>query len=212
MRDLLFLSKEAILAYHDQQIQLYGGDPGILDHGLLESALAQPKNTWLYETDADVFDVAAAYAFHIVKNHSFTDGNKRTALMAALGFLKQNKIEARFDEDELFNYMIALTEGRISKSKFAEVLYLNGTEKFFHDEPQTITDEMRLLLVGKLKPSPDEAKALILDFVASKIKAVLVTKCEELNINQRRFDDIIPHVEKTLLSKIPENQRKQFGL
>ena len=89
---------------------------------------------------------------------------------------------------------------------------MSGTEKFFHVEPQTIADEMRLLLVGKLKPSPDGAKALILDFVASKIKAVLVTKCEELNINQRRFDDIIPHVEKTLLSKIPENQRKQFGL
>ena len=189
MSDLLFLSKEAVLAYHDQQIQLYGGDPGILDHGLLESALAQPKNTWLYETDADVFDVAAAYAFHIVKNHSFTDGNKRVALMTALGFLKQNQIEARFDEDELFNFMIALTEGRISKSKFAEVLYLSGTEKFFHVEPQTIADEMRLLLVGKLKPSPDGAKALILDFVASKIKAVLVIKCEELNINQRRLSD-----------------------
>ena len=212
MSDPLFLSKEAVLAYHDHQIQLYGGDPGILDPGLLDSALAQPQNTWLYMPDADIFDVAAAYGFHIAKNHSFTDGNKRTALMAALGFLKQNGIEALFDEDELFNYMIALTEGRISKSKFAGVLYLSGTKKFFFVEPQTIVKEMSLLLVGKPKPSRDEVKALILDFVASKIKAVLVTKCEELNINQRRFDDIIPHVEKTLLSMIPENLRKQFGL
>ena len=134
MSDLLFLSEEAVLAYHEQQIQLYGGDPGIMDHGLLESALAQPQNTWLYKADADVFDVAAAYAFHIAKNHPFSDGNKRTALMAALGFLKQNQIEAEFEEEELFNAMIALTEGRIDKLIFAELLCLDCTKKFFQFE------------------------------------------------------------------------------
>lgn len=212
MNDPLFLSKEAVLAYHEQQIQLYGGDPGILDDGLLESALAQPQNTWLYLPETDVFDLAAAYSFHIAKNHPFTDGNKRTALMAALGFLKQNEIEARFVEDELFNYMIALTEGRISKSAFAEILYISGTEKFFHVEPQTIAEEMRSLLVGRPAPSPEERKAIILDFVASKIKAVLVTNCEELNINQTRFDDIFPQFEQALLAMVPEDLRSQFGL
>jgi death-on-curing protein len=178
----------------------------------VESALAQPQNTWLYMPDADVFDVAAAYAFHIAKNHPFTDGNKRTALMAALAFLKQNQIEVQFEEDELFNCMIALTEGRISKPVFAEMLYLSGTENFFHVESQTIANEMKSLLVGRNVPSPDEAKAIILDFVASKIKAVLVTKCEDLNINQHRFDDHIPRVEQALLSMIPEKLRKQFGV
>ena len=212
MSDLLFLRKEAVLAYHDQQIQLHGGDPAVLDHGLLESALAQPQNTWLYLPDADVFDVAAAYAFHLAKNHPFADGNKRTALVAALAFLKQNQIEVQFEEDELFNCMIALTEGRISKSVFAEMLYLSGTENFFHVESQTIADEIESLLVGRTAPRPEEAKAIILDFVASKIKAVLVTKCEELNISQRRFDDEIPVVEKYLLSMIPEGLRKQYGV
>ena len=212
MSDLLFLSKEAVLAYHEQQIQLYGGDPGILDDGLLESALAQPQNTWLYMPDADIFDVAAAYAFHIAKNHPFSDGNKRTALMAGLGFLKQNQIEAEFDEDELFNHMIALTEGRIDKLVFAELLCLDGTKKFFQLEPNAIRGEMTSLLVGGPKPSNDEAKALILDFVASKIRAVLVTKCEALNISQRRFADIVPLVEKILPSMIPEILKKQFGL
>jgi death-on-curing protein len=210
--DLLFLSKEAVLAYHEQQIQLYGGDPGVSDHGLLESALAQPQNTWLYTSEADVFDVAAAYAFHIAKNHAFTDGNKRTALMAALGFLKQNHIEAQFDHDELFVQMIALTEGRIFKPELANVLYLGGTNNFFDVGLQTIDEEMRAISVGRPKAEPAMAKALILDYVASKIQAVLVTKCEELNINQHRFDDTIPQVEKALLAMIPEDLRAQFGL
>lgn len=210
MSDLLFLGKEAVLAFHEQQIQLYGGDPAILDHGLLESALAQPEYTWLYMPDADVFDVAAAYVFHIAKNHPFADGNKRTALMTGLAFLKQNQIEVQFEEDELFNCMIALTESRMSKPIFAKVLCINGTKKFF--AVQTIAEEMQSFLLGSKAPSSDEAKAIILDFVASKLKTVLVTKCEELNINPRRFDDEIPQIEKYLLSMIPEGLRKQFGV
>ena len=212
MSEPLFLRKEAVLAYHEQQIQLCAGDPSILDEGLLESALAQPQNTWLYMPEADVFDVAAAYAFHIAKNHPFTDGNKRTALMSALGFLMQNGIEVQFDEDELFNFMITLTEGRMTKQAFAEILYLSGTARFFNFEPGTIAAEVRSLLTGRPAPTPDGAKALILDFVASKLKAVLVTKCEELNINERRFDDMVSVVEAALLGMVPEELRKQFGL
>ena|SRR2546425_2224617 len=80
----------------------------------------------------------------------------------------------------------------MTKQAFAEILYLSGTARFFNFEPGTIAEEVRSLLTGRPAPTPDEVKALILDFVASKLKAVLITKCEELNINERRFDDFVP--------------------
>jgi hypothetical protein len=103
--------------------------------------------------------------------------------MAALAFLKQNEIEAQFEEDELFNWMIGLTEGRLSKTKFAEVLYLSGTENFFRMEPGVIDREIRTILAGMQAPSPVEAKAIILDYLASKIRTVLVTfpPCKNVN-------------------------------
>ena len=63
MNEPLFLTKEQILAYHEQQLSLFGGQPGLGDEGLLESALVQPQNTYLYDAQADLFDLAAAYAF-----------------------------------------------------------------------------------------------------------------------------------------------------
>jgi len=115
----LFLRKEAVLAYHEQQIQLYGGDPGILDEGLLESALAQPENTWLYMSEADVFDVAAAYAFHIAKNHPFTDGNKRTAHVVAAAFLEINGWTQDVPEPDIVRTMIGVADASIDERALA---------------------------------------------------------------------------------------------
>ena len=98
----LFLTKEQVLAYHQQQLHLFGGQAGVGDEGLLESALVQPHNTYLYDSTADLFDMGAAYAFHIAKNHPFNDGNKRTALQAALGFLGLNGTEIRCSADALY--------------------------------------------------------------------------------------------------------------
>ncbi len=86
-----FVSKEEVLYAHETQIALYGGSTGIRDLGLLDSALAMPKamfgGVYLH---ADAFAMAAAYLFHIVSNHPFVDGNKRTGTVAALTFLKLN--------------------------------------------------------------------------------------------------------------------------
>jgi death-on-curing protein len=82
----LFLARKQVLAYHHQQIELFGGAHGIIDEGLLDSALNQPQTTWCYSSAADLFDLAAAYAFHLSKNHAFRDGNKRVALQSALAF------------------------------------------------------------------------------------------------------------------------------
>jgi death-on-curing protein len=122
----LFLSEPAVLAYHAQQINLYGGDSGMRDAGLLDSALAQPQNTYLYDATADLYDIAAAYAFHLTKNHPFVDGNKRTALQCGLGFLALNGIKIEAPPNELYSAMIQLTAGHGGKREFAGFLRQHG--------------------------------------------------------------------------------------
>jgi len=85
-----WLRIDAVLAMHKRQIAEHGGSDGVRDIGLLESALARPQNIAVYEPDADIARLAAAYAFGIAKNHPFVDGNKRTSLVACRTFLILN--------------------------------------------------------------------------------------------------------------------------
>jgi death-on-curing protein len=85
-----WLDKQMVQAFHNQQIVEHGGSPGLLNPGLLESSLASPLNIYNYEENPSVFDLAAAYGFSLVKNHSFFDGNKRVAFMSMFVFLKIN--------------------------------------------------------------------------------------------------------------------------
>jgi len=89
-----FLSTSEVIALHKALISLYGGHHGIRDHGLLDSAIQQCQVTfdgqYLYAT---IYDMTAAYVFHIIKNHPFIDGNKRTGIMCAIIFLKINGYE-----------------------------------------------------------------------------------------------------------------------
>src|SRR4051794_11068662 len=105
----LFLTKEQILLFHRQQLELFGGQDGIGDMSLLESALFQPINTWLYQSEADIFDLASAYAFHLAKNHPFHDGNKRTAFQACLAFLAGNGLTLHGEDSEIYETVIKLT-------------------------------------------------------------------------------------------------------
>lgn len=89
-----FLRIEDVLALHADQMELYGGEHGVRDMGLLESAVGQAQASFAGQVlHADIFEMAAAYLFHIVQNHPFIDGNKRTGLIAALVFLDLNGIE-----------------------------------------------------------------------------------------------------------------------
>ena len=87
----LFLTQDEVLRAHETQIAQFGGSSGIRDLGLLESALSMPQaafgGTYLH---GDIYEMAAAYLFHIVSNHPFVDGNKRTGMVAALTFLDLN--------------------------------------------------------------------------------------------------------------------------
>ena len=80
MTEPLFLTVDEVLLLHEYQIEHFGGDPTILDIGKLESAVAQPSMTWGGDfLHKDLASMAAAYLYHIVENHAFQDGNKRTA-------------------------------------------------------------------------------------------------------------------------------------
>ena len=102
-----FLTQEEVLLAHETQIARHGGSSGIRDMGLLESALAMPQasfgGAFLH---ADHYEMAAAYLFHIVCNHPFVDGNKRTGMVAAVSFLDMNG--NWFDEKDNFNLDDAL--------------------------------------------------------------------------------------------------------
>ncbi len=117
----LFLTLEEVFAIHANQIKHYGGEPGLRDEGLLRSALAQPEASfggeWLHST---IPEMAAAYLFHLVKNHPFVDGNKRTSLVCALHFLFLNGNTVEADPDELAEIVLEVVEGKLDKHALAE--------------------------------------------------------------------------------------------
>ncbi|MCL2743709.1 MAG: type II toxin-antitoxin system death-on-curing family toxin [Planctomycetaceae bacterium] len=115
-----FLPLQRVLQIHESQIKLFGGSTGIRDLGLLESALAMPQasfgGAYLHSGS---FAMAAAYLFHIVSNHPFLDGNKRTGTAVALFFLTLNGIEHDFDIDVLTSLVLSVACGEIGKDKIA---------------------------------------------------------------------------------------------
>lgn len=119
--DPKFLTLADVLQLHADQVALYGGDGGVRDFGLLESAIAQPRATFDGQRlHADVFEMAAAYMFHIVQNHPFIDANKRAGVVAALVFLFDNGVEVNAAPGELYNITMAVATGSAKKPRIAE--------------------------------------------------------------------------------------------
>jgi death-on-curing protein len=116
-----FLHLDDVIAIHRDQIQRYGGEMGIRDVGLLESALAQPQAAFEGELlHPDLVAMAAAYLFHVVKNHLFLDGNKRTGAVAAIVFLALNGVDLEADEPGLEAVTLAVARGEAEKEQVAE--------------------------------------------------------------------------------------------
>jgi len=116
----LFLNVDAVLALHRDTIERFGGEASLRDRGLLESALAAPENAFLY-AGADLYTIAAYYAFHIAENQPFVDGNKRAALASALDFLGVNGVTLFDPEQRLFDAMIAISAKRLGREGLAEL-------------------------------------------------------------------------------------------
>jgi death-on-curing protein len=118
--DIRFLTVEDALQLHADQVAMYGGEPSVRDRGLLESALAQPRATYDGRSlHGDLFEMAAAYMFHIVQNHPFVDGNKRAGLIAALVFLIDNGIHLEAASGQLYSLTIGVASGDIHKPEIA---------------------------------------------------------------------------------------------
>jgi death-on-curing protein len=115
-----FIPDDLVYAIHTDLLQRYGGRPGLRDRNLLESALAQPKMTvggkFVHKT---LFDKAAAYGFHVCKNHPFIDGNKRVAFVLMDIFLQKNGWEIVAHEEEAYSLMIDLASGKLTKAQLA---------------------------------------------------------------------------------------------
>jgi death-on-curing protein len=121
-----FLGLDEVLEIHADQIRRYGGNPGIRDAALLESAVSTPQagfgGRYLH---ADLFEMAAAYLFHIVRDHPFVDGNKRAGAASALVFLKLNGIDIRISNPVLAKLVLDVAQGRTGKAAIAEVFRKN---------------------------------------------------------------------------------------
>jgi death-on-curing protein len=122
-----WVDREDCLAMHEKLLDRFGGLKGIRDEGLLDSALNKPKHQYSYGSPS-IFQMAAAYALGIVKNHPFLDGNKRTGFIAAALFIESNGFSFQATEEEAVLQTLALAAGEISEADYADWLERNSVQ------------------------------------------------------------------------------------
>lgn len=121
MREPVWIRQDVVLRMHEEVLMLHGGPEGVRDLGLLESALARPRNLFAYseQEDVSIARFAAAYAQGIIANHPFVDGNKRTAFTVSLTFLKLNGLEVTATKEDRVLTFWSLAAGEISEEQLA---------------------------------------------------------------------------------------------
>lgn len=115
-----FLTIEQVEVIHRISLERHGGQDGLRVRSAFESAVMHPRNIWLYGR-ADIFELAAAYAFHLAQSQAFIDGNKRTGMGAALVFLEGNGTPVPVATEELHGAMIAIAERRMNRADLAHL-------------------------------------------------------------------------------------------
>ena len=129
MQPFFFLSVDMVLQIHKRVIEEFGGDLGLRDRGLLESAVAMPHSTFGGSfLHAGLAEKAGAYLFHLCSNHAFIDGNKRVAVTAAEIFILANGCELSAGDDELIEVTLGVAQGQVSKNDVIEFFrkYIKG--------------------------------------------------------------------------------------
>jgi len=125
-----FPSRQVVEALHAEQLRRHGGAQGLRDENALESALHRAENKANYGAP-DVFDLAAAYAFGLARNHAFVDGNKRTAIVTAILFLALNGYRTTADNGRVYMFTMALAAGEVDEA---------GAAAFFRDHAVSIRE------------------------------------------------------------------------
>jgi death-on-curing protein len=115
-----WLSRLVVDAVHNDQLREHGGLPGVRDENALEAGLARPQQRWHYAPDSDLEALAAAYAFGLVRNHPYHDGNKRVGFLAMVTFLGINGLEFDAPEQEVVAKMLMLADGSLSEQQLAD--------------------------------------------------------------------------------------------
>lgn len=125
-----FPTRQVVEAFHAEQLRRHGGAAGLRDENALESALARTENKTSYGSP-DVYDLAAAYAFGLGRNHAFVDGDKRTAIVTAILFMQLNGHRMTANDGTVYLFTMALASGEIDET---------GAAAFFRDHTETIPD------------------------------------------------------------------------
>lgn len=121
MAEPIWIRDDVVLAIHRRQLAEHGGSDGLRDADLLESALARPKNLLAYsESEPDLADLAAAYAFGIARNHPFVDGNKRTAFVVCRTFPKLNGRDIAASQEDKYTTFLNLAKGTLGENELSD--------------------------------------------------------------------------------------------
>jgi death-on-curing protein len=125
----VWLTEGQVRMLHAESLRLFGGAAGVRDAGLLQSALGRPRHLWTYDESATLFDLAAAYAFGLAKNHAFVDGKKRVALLAIRAFLFRNGYRFNPDEVETVMTMEGVAGGTVSEVELTTWVEANAARR-----------------------------------------------------------------------------------
>ena len=124
-----WISKKALLLLHEESLSEFGGARGLRDEGLLESALARPRNTHAYNPAATLAELAASYCYGVAKNHAFVDGNKRAAFLCVGLFLAINGYRLTASQVDAIQIMLGVAAGTVSERELALWIAQNSKER-----------------------------------------------------------------------------------
>ena len=128
-REPVWLSRLVVDAIHSDQIREHGGLAGVRDENILESALARPKQRWHYAGSTDIAALGAAYAFGLVRNHPYRDGNKRIGFLAMATFLGVNGYDFDASDAEVVAEIVALADGKVAEEELADWVRTRVTKR-----------------------------------------------------------------------------------
>jgi death on curing protein len=122
VNDVEFVIWEELLALHEDQLRRHGGQAGFIDEGVVRSVMSRPQFTSQYSSDVDLADLAADYMFGLSTTQGFLDGNKRTALVTALFFMRKNGCNVYLSEKLMYFVALAVARGDLDRDGLAEIL------------------------------------------------------------------------------------------
>ena len=125
-KEPIWIDERDVLAIHDQLLAAYGGSPRLRDEGLLQSALARPRQHHAYAHHSDVFEMAALYTAGIVRNHPFVDGNKRAGFVVGVLFLELNGFIFMASEEDATQAVFGLAGGTLDEAAYTAWLRANS--------------------------------------------------------------------------------------